>query len=276
MIVRTDAVVLRAFDYGETSRIATLLTRRHGVVGVLAKGARRPTSRFGAALQPGAHVEVIYYFREGRGLQTLKEATHVARYPGVSGDLDRLTLALRLLELVRALLPEGEAQPVVLALLIHALGWLDGAGGGREAAFAANALPWFQLRLASLLGFAPDLRREEVLALADGGGVLLLDTGAVAPPGLAGRATRAASRGALRAFAVLARTDLPTAGRMRLDPETRIEVEGLVDAYLRYHSEGTIPEHVRRVAGQMEGNLAAAHADRPAETGAEPVRPPGV
>ncbi len=88
MIVRTDAVVLRAFDYGETSRIATVLTRHHGVIGVLAKGARRPTSRFGATLQPGAYVELVYYFRESRGLQTLKESAHVTRFPGLTADLD--------------------------------------------------------------------------------------------------------------------------------------------------------------------------------------------
>src|SRR5688572_9949842 len=236
MIVRTDAVVLRAFDYGETSRIATVLTRRHGVLGLLAKGARRPTSRFGSALQAGAHVEVVYYFREGRGLQTLSEVTHLSRYSGIAADLDRLTDAHRMLELVRALLPEGDPQHVVLALLLHTLEWLDGAGTN-----SGNALPWFQLRLSSYLGFAPDLQREEVLALDAGGGLFRLDSGSVGPRAGEAPGARSASRAALRALAVLARVDLPVAGRMRLEPDIRAEVEELVDAFVQHHAEGLLP-----------------------------------
>ena len=268
MIVRTDAVVLRAFDYGETSRIATVLTRRHGVLGLLAKGARRPTSRYGSALQAGAHLEVVYYFREGRGLQTLTEASHIARFPGIAADLDRLTLAHRLLEIVRSLLPEGDSQPLVLALLIHTLGWLDAGGGGAQP---GNAVPWFQLRLSSCLGFAPDLRREDVLELETEGGSFRLDTGQVGPPGSQAPAARQASRAAMRALAVLTRADLPVAGRMVLEPAVRVEVDDLVDAFVQYHAESALPARVRRVAGQIEGGLAAAR-ETPADTplGEEP------
>jgi len=71
--------------------------------------------------------------------------------------------------------------------------------------------------------------------------------------GLAGHAALRASRAALRAFAVFALADLDTAGRLRLDGPTRTEVEALVDAYLRYHTEDAFPERVRRVADQMAG-----------------------
>ena len=230
-----------------------LVPKLCGASGAAALPPRRPSSRFGSALQPLAYVEVIYYQKEGRTLQTLKEATHVERFSVLTSDLDLLTLGMRLVELVRAMMPEGEPQPTVLQLLVRTLGWLDARRGD---AFAANALPWFQLHLAALLGFAPDLRRDDVLTLDEGGGVLLLDSGAVAPPGLVGRATTGASRAALRAFAVLARADLPVAGRMRLEPEVRAEVEGLVEGYLRFHTEGTLPDRVRRVAGQIEAGLA--------------------
>ncbi len=267
MIVRTDAVVLRAFDYGETSRIATVLTRRHGVIGLLAKGARRPRSRYGAALRAGAHLEVVYYFREGRGLQTLTEASHIARFPGIAEDLERLTLAHRLLEIVRSLLPEGDSQPIVLALLIHALGWLDEpAGAGAQP---GNAVPWFQLRLSSCLGFAPDLRREDVMALEAEGGHFRLDTGHVGPRGSEAPAGRLASRAALRALAVLARADLPVAGRMVLEPTVRDEVDDLVDAFMQYHAESALPARVRKVAGQIEEGLAAAREGLADSAGAE-------
>ena len=257
MIVRTDAVVLRSFDYGETSRIVTLLTRQHGVIGVLAKGARRPSSRFGSTLQPTSYIQVVYYYRAGRGLQTLTETSHLARFPRLRADLERITLGLRALEVARLALDEGEAHPLVLEALARTLAFLDATDDR-----ASNALPWFQLRLAHLLGFAPDVRREDVLALGDDGGRLVLDSGTVASaepaPGLAVAAGVPASRAALRAFAVLARTDLETAGRMRLDDEARHEVQALVDAFVRYHAESTFPERVRTVSDQVEAGLAAA------------------
>jgi DNA repair protein RecO (recombination protein O) len=253
MIIRTDGVVLRAFDYAETSRIATVLTRQHGTIGLLAKGARRPTSRFGSTLQAGAHVEVVYYHKEGRGLQTLTQATHATRFPRIATDLGRLTQAHRLLEIVRALLPEGDPQPVVLALLVHSLEWIETVD---ETARAANVVPWFQLRLATAQGFAPDVKREDVLAIGDAGGVLRLDSGSVHLPGDHDASGRAASRAALRALAVLARAGMADAGRMRLDPTTRAEVDDLVDAFVQYHAGHALPTRVRRVAGQIEAGLS--------------------
>lgn len=250
MIVRTDAVVLRAFDYGETSQIVTLFTQRHGVLSVLAKGSRRPKSRFGSTLQPMAYVQAVYYFRESRSLQTLREAAHVARFPQLAADLERVTVGLRIVELIRALLHEGDPNAPIFGLLTRSLSALDAAGR------PANVLPWFQLHLAALLGFAPDVQRDAVDRLNDGGGILLLETGAIAGTAPAGRSGPRASRGALRAFAVFARTDLDTATRLHLDEDLRTEVETLVEAYLRYHVDDAYPGRVRRVTGQMTARLS--------------------
>lgn len=263
MIVRTDAVVLHAFDYGETSRIVRLLTRPHGVIGVLARGARRPTSAFGSTLQPLSYVQAVYYHRPQRGLQTLKETAHVVRFKRLTADIERVPLGLRVLEVTRALVEEGEAHPLALDLAVRTLEHLDETDG-----FAANAVPWFQLHLASLLGFAPDIQREDVDALGDAGGRLLLQSGAIIPAGADlgayGRSSSGgavqASRAALRAFAVLARTPLATADRMRLDAGTRREVEGLVDAFVRVHTDATYPERVRQVAEQLEAGLRGREA----------------
>ncbi|MAQ91928.1 MAG: DNA repair protein RecO [Rhodothermaceae bacterium] len=258
MIVRTDAIVLHAFDYGETSRIVRLLTRPHGVIGVLARGARRPTSAFGSTLQPLSYVQAVYYHRPQRGLQTLKETAHVVRFKRLTSEIERVPLGLRVLEVTRSLVEEGEAHPLALDLVVRTLEHIDEADAN-----AANAVPWFQLHLASLLGFAPDIRREDVEALGDEGGRLLLQSGAVIPAGAEAGAYEMsssssgieASRAALRAFAVLARTPLATAGRMRLAPDVRREVEGLVDAFVRVHTESTYPERVRQVADQLDAGL---------------------
>ena len=46
----TEAIVLHAFDYLESSRIIRLLTREAGIQSVLARGARKSRGRYGSAL----------------------------------------------------------------------------------------------------------------------------------------------------------------------------------------------------------------------------------
>lgn len=52
MLTKCEGIVLRTNDYGETNKIITLLTREHGKIGVLARGAKKPNSRLSAISQP--------------------------------------------------------------------------------------------------------------------------------------------------------------------------------------------------------------------------------
>lgn len=52
MLTKCEGIVLRTNDYGETNKIVTLLTREHGKIGVMARGAKKPNSRLSAVSQP--------------------------------------------------------------------------------------------------------------------------------------------------------------------------------------------------------------------------------
>ena len=74
-----EAIVLRSIRYGEADRILHMYTLQHGRRSVIAKGARRSRSRFGARLEPFLRVRA--HLHEGRselltvtGVDTL--ATH--------------------------------------------------------------------------------------------------------------------------------------------------------------------------------------------------------
>jgi len=70
-LVTTAVTILKTYEYSETSKILRLLTRDHGLVSVIAKGARRPKSRFGGVLEPFTDGIATYYAKEGRELHTL-------------------------------------------------------------------------------------------------------------------------------------------------------------------------------------------------------------
>ncbi len=85
--ISTDAVVLRTWPCGETSVIASLLTREQGFVRVLAKAARRPLSRLRPLVEPGRLLNVDFSLDLSRELQYLRSG---------SVDLDPLTCGLTL------------------------------------------------------------------------------------------------------------------------------------------------------------------------------------
>ncbi|WP_022834335.1 DNA repair protein RecO [Salisaeta longa] len=245
-IVRTDALVLRRLAYGETSAIVTLFTRERGKVAVMARGARRPKSPYGASLQPMAHAEVVFYHKPTRTLQTLSESSLVEPLHRISDALEPITLGLQVMELLDQLLEDEDPQPPVLNIAIDILRALH-RGGPR----LANVWPFAQLRLSGAMGVAPAVTRASITAITDDRGWLSLANGNVYPLDGRPRAGTKASREALRAFAVFARAALADVLRMRLAPDVRAEVGQLIDDYLRYHFEDAYRLKSRAVIQQL-------------------------
>ena len=67
-VYTSEALILRTYKLGEADRIVVFLTRDRGKKRGVAKGARRPRSRFTGALEPMTRAGVAYYERELRDL----------------------------------------------------------------------------------------------------------------------------------------------------------------------------------------------------------------
>ena len=246
-IIRTEAVVLRAIDFRETSQIVTLFTREMGKLVVLAKGARKLKSQFGATLQPMSYIQAIYYYKATRDLQTLSESSHVAFFSRLTGDLDKMTVGLRMMELVNALVQPEEQNPDIFALMIESLKRLDDSDRRIE-----NLWPFFQLRLAGILGFQPHIERRLVEEVGEEGGWLALQSGSILHQNPTVEIAQKASRTALRAFAIFAQASLDDVMRMDMTHGMHQEVATLVNRFLRFHLEEALPDRSEKVFGQMK------------------------
>jgi len=98
-VVVTEAIVLHAFDYLESSRIVRLLTRDAGVRSVLARGARSSRKRFGAALDLFAQGSAELYTKPGRDLDTLSTFDVTRSRAGLGMRLERFAGAGAIAEL---------------------------------------------------------------------------------------------------------------------------------------------------------------------------------
>ncbi len=130
--LKTEAVVLRSIRYGEADRILHLYSVARGRIGAIAKGARRPKSRFGGRLEPFFRLDLILH--EGRGeLLTVTSAATVDGYPRLRSSGPALTAGARACDAVLRLLDSAEPNPPAYNLLCRYLAMLDdptaGAGG---------------------------------------------------------------------------------------------------------------------------------------------------
>jgi DNA repair protein RecO (recombination protein O) len=152
--LQTEALVLHSFAYRETSRIVRLATREAGVLSVIARGATRPKSRFGSALDlftSGiAHIAV----HPARDLHTLTGFDATRTRAELAGSMARFHAASAVAELCLRFGKEDESGRVHDA----ATAAFDEIGGatGLAVAMAALAGAW---RVVGELGFAPSLEQ---------------------------------------------------------------------------------------------------------------------
>ncbi|HEY2716368.1 MAG TPA: DNA repair protein RecO [Solirubrobacterales bacterium] len=152
--VKTEAIVLRSIRYGEADRILHLYSHDRGRVGAIAKGARKPKSRFGGRLEPFFRLDLMLH--EGRSdLMTVTGVTTVDGYPRLRSDGAAIGAGARACDAVLRLLDSAEPNPPAYHLLCRYLELLDEPGNPRAAALEI-ALS-FRLKLALVAGFAPEL-----------------------------------------------------------------------------------------------------------------------
>lgn len=151
--------MLRTHKLGESDRIVSFITERHGKVRAVAKGVRKTKSRFGARLEPLSHVALQLY--EGRELDIVTQADSVDHFRAIREDLDRLTRAVTMLEAVDQLSLEREPNPDLYRMLVGALRTL----AERNSPLVVAGFHW---KLLALEGFRPMVEGCVVCETVDG------------------------------------------------------------------------------------------------------------
>ena len=153
--LKTEAVVLRSIRYGEADRILHLYSKTRGRLSAIAKGARKPKSRFGGRLEPFFRLDLVLH--EGRSdLLTVTNVATVEGYPRLRSSGPALTAGARACDVVLRLLDAAEPNPPAYNLLCRYLDLLDDPAEAPHAAGLEVALS-FRLKLALVAGFAPEL-----------------------------------------------------------------------------------------------------------------------
>jgi DNA repair protein RecO (recombination protein O) len=149
--------VLHSYPYRETSLILQAWTQKHGRIGIVAKGARRPKSASRSVLVPFQPLALDWFGRAE--LKTLKTAEPTCAATPLAGA--NLMSAFYLNELLLKLTTREDPHEGLYAAYDRAIGELRALSRAPRAPTAMEPiLRRFELSLMQELGYAVELTRD--------------------------------------------------------------------------------------------------------------------
>jgi DNA repair protein RecO (recombination protein O) len=231
---RDQGIVLRTYKLGETDRILHLLTQGRGKIRAVAKGIRRPGSRFGGRLEAYSHVDLQLY--EGRNLDVVNQVELIAPHAAVRADFTRSACAAVMAELADTVAQEGERDNALFLQLRAGLQALEAgaAAPGHDPTVFVDA---FLLRAASIVGFHAFTDACAVCRRPGPHAFLSVKAGGTLCAECAPTGTRAVAPAVIEAVALLARptdwTALPLLAEAQ--PEVRRTAASYARAFVEHH-----------------------------------------
>ncbi len=163
MFIKSAGIVLHCIKYSETSVIARIYTRAHGLLSFMVNGVRTAKSTAKAAmLQPGSLLELDFAYQENKNLLRVKEFKRAYVFHSIPFDVRKSAIALFMVEVMSKVLREKEANEEEFDFLFTQLEQLDKAPD-------ANHFYHYQFLLyfAQYLGFFPTNNFSEQTPLFD-------------------------------------------------------------------------------------------------------------
>jgi len=229
-LYRTEALILHHADFGEADRLLTVYTPYLGRLRLLAKGARKPTSRKAGHLEPFTHVNL--FVARGQNLDIVSQAETLEAFRPLHENLERASLAFYLAELLASFTAEGDENRPLFDLALATLQRLC------QMDDALLVIRFFELRALGLLGYQPQLhfcvtcqtQLEPVnnYFSAAAGGVLCPRHGEGSPEALP------LSLATFKVLRFMQTRDWDQVAGMHLRPETHLELEAVLQRYIVY------------------------------------------
>lgn len=239
MIVKTEAIVLKSFDFRETSRIATFFTKEFGKVKGVLKGARKDPRKFGSSVDNFSLNDIVYYRYRNSDIHLVSQCDMKDFFSGLRDNLERMTAASYTSELVDALIVPEEKNLEIYHLMQAFLRRLQTEDD------IARLVCTFQIQALSFSGFKPHLEdciscsrkvnAQPCFSLNLGGlvcgqcrrGPGRGETGEVTPISL----------GAVASILHIQNNGWDASMRMRMTPVVRKELKYVLNHFLAFHLE---------------------------------------
>lgn len=162
MLKKTEAVVLKAIKYRETSLIIKTYTDTFGIRSFIINGVRTKKAKVKASLfQPLSLLELVVYHRNTSDIDRISEVKAAMPFMNIPFDVRRSSVALFMTEILYKTIREEAPHPELFRFIVQTVTTLD-----REKELAPDFLLSFLFRLSAFLGFGISSFQEPVEQLA--------------------------------------------------------------------------------------------------------------
>lgn len=151
--VKSPGLILKKTPYSDTSLILKVFTRESGLVTLIAKGAKRPKSKFAGLLDFFTLDQFIYPEKSKSEIHTLMDAALIRDFPRLKADPARQSLGHVFMELYLKYVAEPGVSHPHYEWLVEHLERIDEAGA--ESFDPILHLCDFLLGLCAVSGFSP-------------------------------------------------------------------------------------------------------------------------
>ncbi|MGN1432414.1 MAG: DNA repair protein RecO [Ruminococcus sp.] len=151
MKFRTEGLIIKEQNIGEQDKLVFALTKSNGVIKAFVRGAKNIKNQKCASTSLLSYSRLTIY--KGRDSYIIGDAQTIRIFSKLRSDVKKMCLAQYFCELALTICPREQKADAFLSLILNSLYLL-----GEEKRSAELIKPCFEMRLASMAGYMPDLR----------------------------------------------------------------------------------------------------------------------
>ena len=148
-MIEVEGIIISEKPYGESSKILNIITKDKGIIGVLAKGAKRLKSPLRSVSQMFSYANFIISYKDGK-LSTLISADVINSFNNIKKDIKKLSYLNFLSELTTGVINQNDDKKIY-NLYLSAIFKIE---DGFDPMVITNIL---ELKYLSFLGVSPKL-----------------------------------------------------------------------------------------------------------------------
>jgi|YelNatPaOPRAMG01_1025707.scaffolds.fasta_scaffold01712_3 DNA repair protein RecO (recombination protein O) len=232
-LVKTEGLVIKRFDYGETSLIVRFYTKDYGKLNLIFKGIKTEPKKF-LSLEPFSYNEIIFYKKKNTDLHLASHCDLKDNFDSIRNNLERLSFASVMMESLDLVTPFEESQTELFNLTLDSLKALC------TYSYPHKIITIFKIKLLSLSGFKPHLNsciscQSKINSQAK----FSVSLGGLLCPSCQKKdlKARAVYRGTIATILHIERNDLENNLRLGINPLIKRELDYILEAFFEFHLE---------------------------------------
>lgn len=126
-LYKTKGIILGSRPFEEAGKLVTIFTSDYGKIRVIAKGAKRPTSKFGGRIETFSLLDLL--IAEGRNLDILSQCETIESFQKLRENAESIATGIYFIRIIDAATVDRQKNPNLFKLLAYSLKKLkDGEG----------------------------------------------------------------------------------------------------------------------------------------------------